>query len=136
MGGGRSYSRKNQEFVADVELHLRKVCRELDNVYSEVFPHHTILGRQVLIFGQDIERVLLPGRTTLRQAQTAMARIRTEFAKRCVELQPYPLFPIRKYFEENTIINTVSSHPEVRSSFKQAFARDNAGRSHGRYGSS
>jgi hypothetical protein len=66
-----------------------------------------------------------------KQAKTAIALVKAALAKESVELLPYPLFPVKSYFEENTIIDTNAT--TLHSGIKKASAADACYRSQARY---
>jgi len=126
FGGGVSYSRKNQEFVADVELLVKRVARQLDE--ETVFPYHQSLAKHVILDGQGLDFVLRYiglGAESKERARQALSLVALRSAIQAVEMEPYPLFPIQKYFNEIPI-NTVAGHPDHRRSIKTAIQRDTA----------
>lgn len=138
FGGGVSYSRKNQEFCADVEIVVRRVARRLDESikFREVFPYHELLAKAVIIRHWQVTLVCRTtpalGASTERRARLALDRVARAVAVEAVEMQPYPLFPIHKYFSE-TPINTLAGQPDVRRDFRVAFQRDSAAKSAAKY---
>ena len=133
FGGGVSYSRKNQEFVADVDIVVKRVARKLDESveFHENFPYHSALAKHVILNGLPLSHVLHQLGISVqldRRARLALDRVAMRAAIEAVEMEPYPLFPLSKYFEESTVVNTVSGHPDHRRSIKIAIQRDSAAR--------
>lgn len=135
FGGGVSYSRKNQEFVADVSIVVKRVARQLDE--ESVFTQHQALSKLVILDGHGLNyalRLLGMSEAHKSRAREALDLVARRAAIEAVEMEPYPLFPLSKYFAEETVVNTVAGHPDNRRSFKIAFQRDSAAKSAVRYG--
>lgn len=133
FSGGVTYSRKNQEFVADVEILVKRVARQLDE--ESVFPHHQSLARHVILDGGVLPAVLRSiglGVTGSPQARAAMNVIALRAAVAAVEMEPYPIFPVHKYFDE-TPINTMTGEPSYRKDLRIALQRDSAAKSAAKY---
>lgn len=107
FGGGVTYSRKNQEYVADVELLLKRVCTRLDAEYKDIFAHHWIVAKLLLIEDYSVEWVLrklhLTGENNRRMVLFAASRIKMQTAITAVETEPYALFPVHEYFNEHVV---------------------------------
>lgn len=96
--GGLSYSRKHQEFVADVELLVKRVARRLDA--EGIFTSHLSLATTVLLQGMTQSYWLQrhPQCSMHQRASHAITRLTNHIAKEAVELQPYALYPMEHYF--------------------------------------
>jgi hypothetical protein len=136
FGGGVSYSRKNEEYVADVELLLKRVAARLDAEYKDIFPHHFAFTKYCFIGGAPetvIMRHLKLGEDWKRRVGVALDRIRATASKSAVELVPYPLFPVREYFNEH-LVNTMQSHPDRQRAIRGAVNKEAVIQSAVRYG--
>lgn len=88
--GRQTFSRKREEFVADFCLISRRV---LDDEEHRLFRYHILLGADWRL----CSRMLKMDRGVFFHT---LYRIQQKAGRAFAEMEPYPLFPFSRYFEE------------------------------------
>ncbi len=99
---GVSFSRRNQEFIADVEILARRVTRFLDSAYSDTFPYHQLVWRYFFQYGCDwkvcAQQAGFPTDANGKfRFFDGANRVRDFVAREACSLKPYALFPVQDY---------------------------------------
>jgi hypothetical protein len=131
---GVTYSRKNEEFVADTENLIKRVCRELDkrrlDGTNHTFQAHWAVANCTLLDQMEPESLARVLHVSAGETRKAAARIKKAVAIAAVETRPYSLFPVQGYFRE-LAVDTIT--PQIRPVLREAVEKDIARRLRTRY---